>query len=84
MDYKIIKGCSKISVVGNRIRGVPGIMAAILKILRSNNIKVLQTADSHTTIWCLVKQEDSKAAVNILHNAFIDNFESIINDKKIC
>lgn len=83
IEYRIVHGCSKVAIVGNRMRGVPGVMATILKALRSNNIKVLQTADSHTTIWCLVKEEDAKAAVNLLHDVFIDNVENEINGKKI-
>ena len=33
--------------------GVPGIMAKVINTLSENNIEVLQTADSHMTIWCL-------------------------------
>lgn len=69
-NYKIINNCSKIAAIGNGIRGVPGVMAKILKTLKDNNIKVLQTADSHTTIWCLVKEEDTIKAINALHKAF--------------
>lgn len=70
MDYNIIRNCSKIAVIGNGMRGIPGVMAKILKILRENGIKVLQTADSHTTIWCLVKEEDTTKAINALHRGF--------------
>ena len=30
----------------------------IYKALNSNEIDVLQTADSHMTIWCLIKEKD--------------------------
>lgn len=69
-NFKITSNCSKIAAIGNGIRGVPGVMAKILKTLKDNNIKVLQTADSHTTIWCLVKEEDTVKAINALHKAF--------------
>lgn len=81
LKYNIIGGCSKVAVVGNRMRGIPGIMAKILKILRDENIKVLQTADSHTTIWCLVKEEDAKKAVNALHGIFCGEGEENHKDK---
>lgn len=68
--YSIIKGCSKIALIGNGMRGVPGVMAKILCTLNSNGIKVLQTADSHTTIWCLVNGEDTIMAINALHKVF--------------
>lgn len=70
LQYKKISNCSKIAVIGNGMRGIPGVMAKILKALGQNNISVLQTADSHTTIWCLVKEEDTVRAINALHNAF--------------
>jgi len=68
--YSIIKGCSKIALIGNGMRGVPGVMAKILSTLNSNGIRVLQTADSHTTIWCLVNGEDTITAINALHKVF--------------
>jgi aspartate kinase len=58
IDYEIISDCSKIAVLGNTMRGIPGIMAVILSTLDQNHISVLQTADSHTTIWCLIKEVD--------------------------
>ncbi len=69
-DYTIINNCSKIAVIGNGMRGIPGVMAKILMVLDQNHIEVLQTADSHTTIWCLVNDEDTIKAINALHNAF--------------
>lgn len=69
-NYSIIKGCSKIALIGNGMVGVPGVMAKILCTLNSNGIKVLQTADSHTTIWCLVNGEDTITAINALHKVF--------------
>lgn len=65
--------CTKVSLIGNGIKGVPGVMAKILKVLKSNNIEVLQTSDSHTTIWCLVHSSDSKKALNIIHDTFMVN-----------
>ncbi len=69
-QHSIIDGCSKISAIGNRIRGKPGIMARIINALVDKNIKVLQTADSHTTISCLVHGEDTVEAVLALHEEF--------------
>ena len=37
------------------MKGIPGVMAKIIKALSRENIEVLQTADSHMTIWCLVE-----------------------------
>ena len=69
-QINIIDNCSKIAVIGNGMRGIPGVMSKILRELNNKNIKVLQTADSHNTIWCLVREEDTIKAINALHNLF--------------
>lgn len=67
---RVIKNCSKISAVGERMRGVPGVMSKIIHAMRSKQIEVLQTSDSHATISCLVKAEDTIPAVLALHEEF--------------
>ncbi|MDZ5473424.1 aspartate kinase [Bacillus sp. 31A1R] len=62
--------CAKVSVVGAGIAGVPGVTSRIVTPLSENGIRILQSADSHTTIWVLVKQDDLVTAVNVLHDAF--------------
>ncbi|WP_129597040.1 aspartate kinase [Anaerophilus nitritogenes] len=69
-DFYIEKNCSKITAVGHKMRGVPGVMGKIVKALSSHNIKILQTSDSHTTISCLIKDLDTQKAVNALHKEF--------------
>lgn len=69
-EYKIIRGCSKISVIGHKINGLPGVMARILGALLSVNVSILQSSDSHTTIWCLLNEVDTEKALNALHNEF--------------
>lgn len=62
--------CAKVSTVGAGITGVPGVMAKILEALTEEDIQVLQSADSHTTIWVLVRGEDMIRAVRALHRKF--------------
>jgi aspartate kinase len=62
--------CAKVSVVGAGMAGVPGITAKIVTALSEKEIRILQSADSHTTIWVLVQQNDLVKAVNALHDAF--------------
>jgi len=50
--------------------GVPGVTAKIVTALSEEGVRILQSADSHTTIWVLVKKEDLVKAVNALHSAF--------------
>ncbi|MGC4375686.1 aspartate kinase [Fictibacillus sp. Mic-4] len=67
---EVTRHCAKVSAVGAGIAGVPGVTAKIVDALVSRNIQILQSADSHTTIWVLVKQEKLVEAVNALHQAF--------------
>lgn len=70
LEASITEKCSKISIIGGGMKGIPGIMAKILVALTRENIEILQTADSHMTIWCLVKEEDAKKAIKAIHNEF--------------
>lgn len=67
---KSLSGCAKVSVIGGGINGVPGIMARIVEALSSDNIQILQSADSNTTIWVLVKKEDMVQSLRALHAKF--------------
>lgn len=68
--YEIVENCCKISAIGYKMRGVPGVMARIVKALSKENIQILQTSDSYNTIWCLIKEEDTNRALAALHNEF--------------
>lgn len=75
IKYEKRKNCSKVSIIGNRIRGVPGVMARIIKSLSENGIEIYQTADSHNTISCLVSQDKADKAVKVLHDEFkLENY----------
>lgn len=67
---QVEKDCAKVAAVGAGMTGVPGVAAKIVKALMDNGIEILQSADSHTTIWVLVKQKDLTKAVNALHETF--------------
>lgn len=66
----ITEGLTKVSVVGAGMRGVPGVMARIVEVLNNAGVQILQTADSHATISCLVKAEDTQKAICALHEGF--------------
>ncbi len=61
---------AKVSVVGSAIHGLPGVMAHVLAALSDAGIEVLQTADSHSTISCLVERAAMEPAVRCLHQSF--------------
>jgi aspartate kinase len=66
----VTEGLTKVTVVGAGMRGVPGVMARIVKALERENIEILQTSDSNSTISCLVRSEDAERAITALHEEF--------------
>ncbi len=68
--YTFIAGCAKVTAIGERMTGVPGVMARMIKALSKAQIEILQTADSLTTIGCLIKEEKVAEAVTLLHEEF--------------
>ncbi|HAB6422894.1 aspartate kinase [Listeria monocytogenes] len=70
LETSVRQACAKVSIVGAGITGVPGVTAKIVGVLSEKNIPILQSADSHTTIWVLVREEDLISAVNALHDVF--------------
>ncbi|NOU76443.1 aspartate kinase [Paenibacillus sp. LMG 31458] len=69
-DPKAVSGCAKVSVIGGGMNGVPGIMAQIVEALTVEDIRILQSADSNTTIWVLVHGVDMIKSVRALHHKF--------------
>jgi len=67
---KVRPGCAKVSVIGGGMNGEPGVMARIVEALTDRNIPILQSADSNTTIWVLVAEDDMVPALQALHSAF--------------
>lgn len=64
------RGCAKLSVIGAGMQEVPGVMARLMEALDGAGIDVLQTSDSDITISFLIKQEDLRRAVEVLHRKF--------------
>lgn len=66
-----LEDCAKVAVVGAGITGVPGVTSRIVTTLSLENIDILQSADSYTTIWILVAGSELKHAVCALHDVFL-------------
>ncbi|WP_174613346.1 aspartate kinase [Virgibacillus ihumii] len=67
---EITEKCAKVSAVGAGMTGVPGVASRIVQSLTNAGVQILQSADSHTTIWVLINEKDLSAAVNALHDVF--------------
>ncbi|HLR66192.1 aspartate kinase [Virgibacillus alimentarius] len=76
---EVTENCAKVSAVGAGMTGVPGVASRIVQALTEANVQILQSADSHTTIWVLVHEKDLKKAVNALHEVFeLSNSKSLV------
>jgi len=62
--------CAKVAIVGAAMTGIPGIMARVVEALTEADIQILQSGDSYTNIWCLVKKQNMQRAVQALHDKF--------------
>ena len=69
-DVRTVPDVAKIAAVGAGIHGVPGVTAKIVEALSEDGIEILQSADSNTTIWCLVHDKDTVRAVRAIHDKF--------------
>jgi len=69
IDYKITEELTKVTIIGSKIQGVPGIMSKVVTSLQGK-IDILQSSDSHTTISILVPTMYANKAVNLLHKAY--------------
>lgn len=69
-EYTLLEGCCKVTAIGERMTGVPGVMSRIMKAFHKAGVDVLQTADSLTTIGCLISEEHVSKAITALHQEF--------------
>lgn len=67
---KTVEGLAKVTLVGAGMRGIPGVMARIVAALNRVKATILQTADSHLSISCLIHEDKMAAAVRALHREF--------------
>lgn len=70
LEYDMVEDCSKVTAIGHRIHGVPGVMRKLVLALSKEQIEILQTSDSHTTISCVIRRTHLEETLNVLHNTF--------------
>ncbi|MGM9999289.1 MAG: aspartate kinase [Candidatus Bruticola sp.] len=63
-------GCAKLSVVGQAMRGQPGVMMRICRALADSGIELFYTTDSHITISAVVAESSLAAASRAVHREF--------------
>ena len=80
LEYVKIDNLVKVTSIGSKMHGVPGVMAKIVSALLENGIEILQSADSYMNISCLIYEEDGEKAVKALHKEFIEADVTVEND----
>ncbi|OPX86248.1 MAG: Aspartokinase [Pelotomaculum sp. PtaB.Bin104] len=70
INPELLPDCAKVAVVGAGMTGVPGVMAKIVEALAKEKVQILQSADSYTTIWVLVRKEEVDKSIQALHRQF--------------
>lgn len=70
IGFRAEEDCAKVSVIGFGMRGIPGVMARVVRALNEKGIPILQTADSNISISLLIRRPDLAAAVRTLHDHF--------------
>ncbi|KKY02576.1 aspartate kinase [Paraclostridium benzoelyticum] len=70
LEYTVKENCAKVTLIGTKMTGIPGVMAKIVRALSKSKINLLQTSDSNMTISCLVEEKDMKSAVHAIHDEF--------------
>lgn len=71
-NYESLHNCCKVAVIGAGMHNLPGVMSLIHNTLLQEDIKILQTADSNSTIWCLIEETNKTTAIEVLHRMFIE------------
>ncbi len=72
LEYAMNDDLAKITAIGSKMHGVPGVMAKIVSALLEDGIEILQSADSYMNISCLISGADGEKAVRALHKEFVE------------
>ena len=65
-------GLAKISCAGLGMKGTPGVMAAIARVLWNSGVKIYRSVDSFINISCLIDEKDLSSAISSLHSLMPD------------
>ena len=70
LAVRVREGCSKISVVGNAMRWMPGVVHQVVMALAKANVEIIHCTDSNITISVLVPEADVSVAEKAVHDQF--------------
>jgi aspartate kinase len=70
VEAEVTENCTMVSVIADRFKGVPGVIALILETLERAGVPVYQTADSEFSVSVLIPEADAQKATRALHEVF--------------
>ncbi len=73
-EFEILKDLTVIAIIGENMRGTPGISGRLFSCLGKNSINVLAIAQgsSEMNLSFVISNKDKDAALNVIHNAFLE------------
>jgi aspartate kinase len=71
LPYSVRRDCAKLAVVGVGMRGTPGVVARVQRVLHRAGVPILHSTDSNITVSCLIAAGDVPRAVEVLHREFL-------------
>jgi aspartokinase/homoserine dehydrogenase 1 len=73
-EFEILKDLAVIAIIGENMRGTPGISGRLFSCLGKNSINVLAIAQgsSEMNLSFVISNKDKDAALNVIHNAFLE------------
>jgi aspartate kinase len=66
----ITEGCTMVSVIGTAAMNQSGVFLKALTALHASQVPVIQTADSGSSLSCLIPESELETAVRVLHERF--------------
>jgi aspartate kinase len=70
LAVRVREACSKLSVVGNGMRGTPGVVRDVVEALSRVNVEIIHFTDSNVTISVLIAAADATIAESAIHEKF--------------
>ena len=70
VSCEVAEGCAVVTVVAPNMRSIPGLMARMGEVLDGRGIEVYQTADSHSSVACVIPGERMADAAEALRGEF--------------
>jgi aspartate kinase len=68
--FEVQEDCAVVTVVAPNMRSIPSLMARMGEALSSRTVEVFQTADSHSSVSCVISAERMADAVEALRGEF--------------